>query len=62
MDPVLIMVAPTGARRSKLDHPGLPISACEIALTARACADAGAGAIHLHVRDRSGGHSLDPDL
>ena len=54
-----IMVAPNGARRTETDHPALPMSAGEIAITARACHDAGAGAIHLHVRDDEGQHSLD---
>lgn len=55
-----LMVAPTGARRSKLDHPALPISTEEIADTARLCAAEGATAIHLHVREADGAHSLDP--
>ncbi len=57
--PVLIMVAPTGARRSKDDHPALPITTAEIAETAAECLAAGAGAIHVHVRDAAGRHSLD---
>lgn len=57
--PVLIMVAPTGARRSKADHPALPVTTEEIAETAAACLAAGAGAIHVHVRDAQGRHSLD---
>ena len=40
-----IMVAPNGARRTKADHPRLPISAEEIATTAAACFAAGAGGI-----------------
>ncbi|NNG05968.1 MAG: 3-keto-5-aminohexanoate cleavage protein [Inquilinus sp.] len=59
--PCLIMVAPNGARRSKADHPALPISPAELADTAAACFEAGAAAIHLHVRDRDGRHSLDAD-
>ena len=54
-----LMVAPTGARLSKSDHPGLPISPEEIAQTAKASALAGAHALHLHVRDAEGRHSLD---
>ncbi|MGK6311474.1 3-keto-5-aminohexanoate cleavage protein [Neorhizobium sp. DT-125] len=56
-----IMVAPTGARRTKADHPALPISPWEILDCAIACHAAGAGAIHAHVRDDEGGHSLDID-
>lgn len=54
-----LMVAPNGARRMRADHPNLPMTNVEIAATARACFDAGAGAIHLHVRDAKGRHSLD---
>lgn len=62
MEPALIAVAPNGARRTKADHPTLPMTAAEIGHTAAACADAGAAMIHLHVRDASGRHSLDADL
>lgn len=54
-----ITVAPNGARRDKGDHPALPITTAEIALTAKACFAAGADCIHLHVRDKDGLHSLD---
>jgi uncharacterized protein (DUF849 family) len=57
----IIAVAPTGARKTKADHPALPITPSEIAATAAACREAGAALIHLHVRDRDGGHSLDAD-
>ena len=53
------MVAPNGARKVKTDHPQVPLDAGEIAAVARDCADAGAGAIHYHVRDAEGGHILD---
>lgn len=59
--PLVIAVAPTGARRSKADHPALPITAEEIAATAAACREAGAAMIHLHVRDRDGRHLLDAE-
>lgn len=55
------MVAPNGARRSKADHEHLPILADELAATALACRNEGASAIHLHVRDRHGRHTLDAD-
>lgn len=54
-----LTVAPNGARKTKADHPALPITADELAATARACQVAGAGEIHLHVRDEEGRHSLD---
>jgi 3-keto-5-aminohexanoate cleavage enzyme len=57
--PVVLCVAPNGARRTQADHPALPIRPDEIAVEAAACADAGASVIHLHVRDDDGAHSLD---
>ena len=57
--PLLIAVAPNGARKTKLDHPALPISPDELAETASAALDAGAAMIHLHVRDDEERHSLD---
>lgn len=56
---MLIAVAPNGARRSKQDHPALPITPVELAETAAACLDAGAAMLHLHVRDGCGRHTLD---
>jgi 3-keto-5-aminohexanoate cleavage enzyme len=57
--PLFLTVAPNGARRGKADHPAIPITAAEVADTAAACLDAGAAMIHLHIRDRNGGHLLD---
>ncbi|OOY28775.1 class III aminotransferase [Thioclava sp. L04-15] len=54
-----IMVAPNGATKTKADHPALPISLDEITETALACQAAGAGALHLHLRDDAEGHLLD---
>jgi len=59
--PLILTVAPNGARRGYADHPALPITPEEIGRCAAACADAGAAMIHLHVRDRDGGHTLDAD-
>ena len=58
---VLIMVAPNGARRGKEDHPAIPLTAEELAEEALACARAGVAAMHVHVRDDKGAHSLDPE-
>lgn len=60
-DPLLLIVAPNGARRTRADHPALPVGPDEIAMAAKACCDAGAAMIHLHVRDRDGRHTLDVD-
>ncbi|MEO4041939.1 3-keto-5-aminohexanoate cleavage protein [Hoeflea sp. CAU 1731] len=56
------MVAPNGARRSKADHPEIPIMIDEIVACARACSEAGAGGLHAHVRDAAGAHVLDAGL
>ncbi len=62
MSDVLIMVAPNGARRTRADHPALPVTTAELAATAAACHRAGAGAIHVHIRDAAGRHALDAGL
>lgn len=56
----MIAIAPNGARHTKSDHPELPISPSELAVTATSCLEAGASMIHLHVRDESGNHTLEP--
>lgn len=58
----IIAVAPNGGRRTKADHPALPMTADEIAREAAACREAGAAMLHLHVRDADGRHSLDAGL
>jgi 3-keto-5-aminohexanoate cleavage enzyme len=50
----MIMVAPTGARGTKADHPGLPLSPGEIADEVARCAQAGASIAHLHARAPDG--------
>lgn len=62
MTPLVVMVAPNGARRTRDDHPNLPLTPAELAYEAALCAEAGATILHLHVRDREGRHSLDPTL
>jgi len=57
-----LMVAPTGARKTKADHPALPITLDEIIDTARSCQAAGADGLHLHLRDTNGRHILDAGL
>ncbi len=53
------MCAPNGARKTRTDHPELPISAEELAECAESILQAGASVIHLHIRDDAGRHSLD---
>lgn len=55
----MICVAPNGARRGKADHPALPITPRELAHMAAQCCAEGARALHLHVRDDAGRHTLD---
>lgn len=58
-EPLILAVAPNGARKTHADHPALPISPEELALTAARCRRAGAAMIHLHVRDAEQKHTLD---
>lgn len=60
--PAIVMVAPNGARKTPSDHPAVPVDAAALARTAAACAEAGASALHLHVRDAQLAHTLDSDL
>lgn len=57
-----LMIAPNGARRTKADHPELPMTIPEIVDCARQCAAEGADGIHAHVRDAEGKHVLDVGL
>lgn len=62
MSGTIVIAAPNGARRTKADHPNLPMTPAEIAAEAKRCLDAGASVLHLHVRDADGVHSLDAGL
>ncbi|WP_413284346.1 3-keto-5-aminohexanoate cleavage protein [Vibrio sp. MA40-2] len=55
---IAIIVAPNGARKSRLDHPAVPITEQQIIQDVLACRDAGAAMVHLHARDHQGHHSL----
>lgn len=55
----LITVAPTGAETDKSDAPALPVTLDELVATARACEAAGAGLIHVHIRDADARPTLD---
>jgi 3-keto-5-aminohexanoate cleavage enzyme len=59
-DPLLITVAPTGAETAKADCPQLPTTLDELVATAVDCEAAGAGMIHVHIRDAEHRPSLDP--
>jgi uncharacterized protein (DUF849 family) len=62
MSPLVVTVAPNGARRTKANHATLPITPAEIAREAELSCAAGASVLHVHVRDDEGRHSLDPAL
>ena len=57
--PTLITVAPTGAETAKADAPALPVTLDELVATAQACEAAGAGLIHVHIRDDDAQPTLD---
>lgn len=58
-DPLIVTVAPNGAYKQPADHPAVPITPEALAATAKACNDAGAAMLHMHIRDAQGRHSLD---
>ena len=55
----LITVAPTGAESSKSDVPALPVTLDELVAPAKDCEAAGAGMIHIHIRDGEAQPTLD---
>jgi uncharacterized protein (DUF849 family) len=58
-DRTLITVAPTGAEAVKSQVPALPVTLTELVSTARDCQAAGAGIIHVHIRDGAAEPTLD---
>ncbi|MGN6657499.1 MAG: 3-keto-5-aminohexanoate cleavage protein, partial [Achromobacter mucicolens] len=52
--PVIITVAPNGAYKKAADHAAVPLTAQALASEARACLDAGAAMMHMHVRKPDG--------
>lgn len=58
MEPLVISVAPNGARKTQREFPQVPITPEEIAAEALRCCEAGASVLHLHVRDAQQTHSL----
>jgi uncharacterized protein (DUF849 family) len=43
-------------------HPAIPVTLAEVLVDLRECFQAGAGGVHLHVRDGAGAETLDPAL
>ena len=58
---VILAVAPNGSRRGKDNHPAIPLSKEDLLREAPEWRDAGVSVLHLHIRDRDGGHSLDAE-
>ena len=54
----MMVQAALNGPRTRAEHPAIPITAAEQATEARASVAAGAGAIHVHVRDEHGNESL----
>ncbi len=59
MGDLLITVAPTGAETTKESCPQLPTTLEELVSTARACEEAGAAMVHVHIRDGDHRPTLD---
>jgi uncharacterized protein (DUF849 family) len=63
MEKIFITCAITGNHTSREQHPGLPVTPTEIADAALGAAEAGAAAVHIHVRDSlSGAPSMEVEL
>jgi uncharacterized protein (DUF849 family) len=56
---IVLQVTPNGPWGKDV-HPSMPVSADELAAELRACFQAGASGVHLHVRDQAGAETLDP--
>ncbi|MBX2824903.1 MAG: 3-keto-5-aminohexanoate cleavage protein [Gammaproteobacteria bacterium] len=54
-----IMLAPNGARLTTDDHPAIPVTEADTVKAVVEGVEAGACAVHLHVRDEHQGHLLD---
>ena len=59
---VMIISAPNGARRTHADHAAIPLTASQMATEARQLVDQQVAVLHLHVRDKDLGHTIDPDI
>lgn len=57
----LLVQAALNGGTTRAEHTAVPLTPAELAAEARAAADNGAGAFHLHPRDASGAQTLEPD-
>ena len=60
MGHILVQAALNGGT-TRDAHPAVPLTPAELAAEARAAANAGAGAFHVHPRDESGAQTLEPE-
>ncbi len=58
----MLLQATLNGPRTRADHPGVPVSAGELARDAAACVREGARALHVHPRDAAGRESLAADV
>lgn len=61
MPPPLVLQACLNGSRSADEHPAIPLTPTELALSARAAAGAGAAALHMHPRSADGRDTLEAD-
>jgi uncharacterized protein (DUF849 family) len=57
----MLMKAALNGSRTPMDHPAIPVTTTQLAQEARGAVAAGAGALHVHVRNADGQESLAPD-
>ncbi|HEX6104276.1 MAG TPA: 3-keto-5-aminohexanoate cleavage protein [Gemmatimonadales bacterium] len=57
----LFLQAALNGARTRAEHPRVPLTAAELADAAEEAMEAGADAVHLHVRSANGAESLEPD-
>jgi uncharacterized protein (DUF849 family) len=55
-----VLVAALNGGTTRAEHPAVPLTPAELAAEAKAAADAGAEALHLHPRDDAGAQTLEP--
>jgi len=58
----MMLQAALNGRRTRADHPAVPVTPDELARAARAAVDAGATAVHVHPRGADGAETLDPGV
>jgi uncharacterized protein (DUF849 family) len=57
--PGMAIQACLNGRRTRSEHPAVPLTPAELAADARAVRDAGAFAVHVHPRDSAGAETID---